>query len=62
MVKKFKPFEEARSYEGSLGLQTEWEWKKYIYVLMKDKRRKPKDIPTESDIVYKDTGWIGFKD
>lgn len=59
---KYKLFEEARLFVRALGLQTEREWRKYIYGLMKKLNRKPKDIPANPDLVYKDSGWIDYAD
>lgn len=52
---KYLPFEEAREYVRNQRFKSVSDW--YIY-----RRRKPKYIPNEPDVVYKDFGWINFKD
>lgn len=52
MKKKFRSFEEAQKYVHSLGLKNQKEWRQFART---DKR--PKDIPTNPEKVYKNTGW-----
>ena len=55
--KDFLPFKEAREFARSLKLKNYNEWKAY---LKSDKR--PDNIPTAPNVIYKDEGWIGIAD
>ena len=52
-IKSFVPFEEAKKFVHTLGLQGQREWKKYC-----KSGNKPDDIPTNPNIKYKNQGWI----
>jgi hypothetical protein len=53
----FLSFEEARHYVHELGLTSVSEWRTFC-----KSGRKPSDIPSTPDQVYKDAGWAGFND
>jgi hypothetical protein len=53
----YKPFEEARKLVRSKNLKSEEEWKKYT-----KSDDFPADIPKTPWSVYKDKGWISYKD
>jgi hypothetical protein len=53
----WRPFEEAREYVRSLGLESVLEWVAYI-----KSGQKPNDIPAKPNEVYKDVGWGGWSD
>ncbi len=55
--KGFLPFEEAREYVRSLGIETQKDWMAY-----RASSQKPKNIPTAPDLTYKETGWRGLAD
>ena len=54
---KFRDFQKARAYVQSLGLKNRDEWRAYI-----KSDKKPKDIPSNPNTVYKDQGWVGYRD
>lgn len=57
-----RPFEKARYFVRSLKLMSVSQWRLYA----RDKRpglpKKPNDIPSYPELVYKDLGWIDFQD
>jgi superfamily II DNA or RNA helicase len=54
---KFIEFEEARKYVRCLGLSTHKQWREFI-----NSGKKPKNIPSGADKVYKMKGWKGWAD
>jgi len=52
MKKKFRSFEEAKTFVQSLHLNSKKEWDEYC----RDGRR-PIDIPSSAHNIYKDKGW-----
>jgi superfamily II DNA or RNA helicase len=54
---EFRDFEDAKNYVAKLGLKTSKEWMRYS-----KSGKKPKDIPSNPRVTYKDTGWIGLYD
>jgi len=57
-----KAFEDAREFVQRLNLRSIKEWKMYCHGNISSKGRKPKDIPTSPDIVYKKRGWKNYRD
>jgi hypothetical protein len=55
--RKYRPFEEARAFVHSLKFKKVKEWKVYT-----KSGNKPADIPTNIFKVYKDKGWVSYKD
>ena len=55
--RKYRPFNEARTFARSLGLQSSTEWTIYTKT-----GQLPDDIPVAVYSVYKDDGWAGFGD
>ncbi len=53
----YKPFEEARIFVRSLGLQGQKDWRQYIKL-----PSSPKDIPSSPEKVYMNKGWNGIGD
>lgn len=53
----FMEFAEARSFTQSLRLNNCKEWKVYCKSI-----NRPTDLPTNPDKIYKDKGWISWKD
>ena len=60
--KKFRSFEEAREFIQALGLKSNREWKRYCKGELAGRMPKPKDIPTNPNLTYKDQGWKGLGD
>ena len=54
---RFRPFEEAREFVRSLGLSDTKEWREYSW-----SGKRPHDIPSKPEIVYKGKGWKGLGD
>lgn len=57
----FRPFPEARAFIRTLELQSPREWELYRQGRLKDKERKPKDIPSRPDNTY-EKEWRGWPD
>ena len=55
--KKFKPFQQARIFVRSLGLNNVKDWRGYI-----KNDDFPNDVPKNPDHTYRDIGWKGFGD
>ena len=56
------PFEEARKFVWSLNLESVKEWRDYCEGKSPDKPVKPANIPNDPEKVYREDGWIGYKD
>jgi hypothetical protein len=54
---KWRPFKEAREYVRSLGLRTQKDWRAFL-----KSSDRPKDIPSNPDRFYKDSGWHSLGD
>jgi hypothetical protein len=61
-LKKYRPFKEARAFVHGLGLKSWSEWKKYCRGELREKGKKPEDIPSNPNLPYKDKGWINWYD
>jgi len=55
--KKYREFEEARSWARSLGLKSGKDWQKFTR-----EEKLPSDIPAAPHYVYKNIGWAGIGD
>ena len=53
----FLPYEDAKAFAKSLGLNSLEEFNKYC-----KSNKKPKNIPTNPNVVYIDKGWINWSD
>ena len=58
----WRPFEEAKLFSAELGLTGVMMWRKYCHGLLRDKGKRPEDIPYNPDRIYKDKGWVGWGD
>ena len=56
-LKKYRPFEDARRFVRSLGLQSNAEWQSFI-----KRRTLPSDIPTNPHRTYAGDGWCSLGD
>ena len=54
---EYRPFEEARMYMWSLGLESYKEWREW-----KKSGERPSDIPSSPNEIYKDEGWLSHGD
>jgi superfamily II DNA or RNA helicase len=61
-MRAFRPFAEARAWVRVLGLRGVQDWKKYRAGRLNGKPAKPTDIPNNPEVVYKDRGWIDWRD
>ncbi|MCK5536604.1 MAG: hypothetical protein KAI79_07240, partial [Bacteroidales bacterium] len=59
---KYLSYEESKKFMYSLELKTTLEWKKYSKGELEGYTKRPNNIPTAPDYVYKDKGWIDFSD
>jgi len=62
MKRKFCTFQEARKFARSLGLKSVLEWRQYSKGEMPEKGKRPKDIHSTPDRIYKNKGWKGYGD
>ncbi len=53
----WRTFEEAKKFVNQLRLKSSTEWRNYII-----SEKKPHDIPSAPEIIYKHKGWIGYGD
>ena len=53
----WRPFDKARAFVRSLGLEFSADWKTYCR-----SGKKPDDIPVKASTVYADAGWAGTSD
>jgi hypothetical protein len=53
----WQPFKKARAFVRRLGFRSHMEWREYC-----GSGRKPKDVPSNPDRVYAQTGWISWGD
>ena len=56
----WRSFEKARSFIHKLKLKNDKEWRSYCQG--EEKRKKPKDVPSTPNIIYKDCGWVDLGD
>lgn len=59
---KWRSFKKARAFVRKLGLQSNQEWRAYVRGDIKKLGKKPDDIPSNPNFVYKDDGWNGYGD
>jgi len=57
ILKKYRPYRQAQKYVKKLGLKSVVEWNNFCKGKMKNKGRKPDDIPANQCMVYKNKGW-----
>jgi superfamily II DNA or RNA helicase len=58
----WRPFEEARSFARELQLADAVEWAKYCAGKMPQVGVRPLDIPSNPQLTYKTSGWMGIGD
>jgi superfamily II DNA or RNA helicase len=61
-LKKYRPFNEARSFVRSLKLKNNTEWLAFGKGLMPSKGKLPDDIPAYPNQTYAQKGWNGLGD
>lgn len=59
--KGYLSFEEARKFAASLNLKTRREWRSYVKNEFPELPKKPENIPSHPDGIYKVKGWQGWK-
>jgi len=55
--KKFLPYDNAKGIVDKLNLKSNNEWREYCKTNL-----KPKNIPSNPDIIYKKDGWVSWSD
>ncbi|MFM2199931.1 MAG: hypothetical protein RLZZ505_3363 [Verrucomicrobiota bacterium] len=60
--RKYRSFNEARTFAHSLGLKGVAEWREFCKGSLKDKGSLPPDIPSKPDNCYLKSGWAGYGD
>jgi len=60
--RKYRSFNDARSYVHSLNLKTVKEWRQFCRGEMPEKGNRPSDIPVGPERPYKMKGWKGYGD
>lgn len=58
----WRPFEEARAYARSLGLDSQEAWRRFAREADPEKQELPLDIPRTPNVIYKGQGWKGHPD
>jgi superfamily II DNA or RNA helicase len=58
----WRPFEEAREFVRKLGIHGQKEWAAYCAGTLTRCGKKPYDIPTTPEKIYKTDGWIDLSD
>lgn len=59
---EWRIFDEAKRFIKQLGIKNTLDWKKYCKGELEGFDKKPDDIPTAPDYVYKNFGWINYAD
>ena len=59
---KFRPFRDARRYARALGLQSFTHWREYCRGHVPEAGARPDDIPFNPDRVYRNRGWVSWRD
>ena len=57
-----RKFEDARKFVQNLNLKNLKEWIKFIKGELKGYAPKPSDIPNSPELIYKESGWLGYGD
>lgn len=59
---KYLSFAEARNYVRKQNLKSAQEWKLWSKGDLKGKGKRPDFIPSQPDVIYRDSGWISWTD
>lgn len=59
---EWRVFDEAKKFIRKLGIKNTLDWKKYCKGELEGYERKPNDIPSAPDTVYKKCGWVNYAD
>lgn len=60
--RQFLSFLEARQFARSLNLRGQSDWFRFCKENKNNNQRFPANIPTNPNVVFKNRGWIGFRD
>lgn len=60
--KRYRPFEEARTFAHKLGLKSQNEWLRFCKEGLPEKGNLPPDIPAKPSSTYGDHGWMSWGD
>lgn len=61
-LRKFRSFQDARTFVHSLKLKNQDEWRKFCKGQMPEKGAFPADLPTNPHHTYAKTGWVNTAD
>jgi superfamily II DNA or RNA helicase len=61
-LREYRTYKKARKYVYKLGLKSHTEWLEYCKGTLKEKGKKPDDIPSDPSGTYKDIGWLSYGD
>ena len=61
-IQKWLPYNDARNFARSLGLEYKEQWNIYVKGLYSDKKALPENIPKDPDWIYRYTGWRDWSD
>ena len=59
--KKFKQYDEAVKFVHKLNLKTITDWRSYSSGKMTKFEKRPVDIPSAPNVIYKNDGWMDWK-
>jgi len=59
--RSFLPYDRARSFVALLGLETDRDWRAYCAGKLPGLGRRPENIPSNPNLVYRHSGWCGVK-
>ncbi|OGV74406.1 MAG: hypothetical protein A3K19_03470 [Lentisphaerae bacterium RIFOXYB12_FULL_65_16] len=60
--RKPRPYAAARAYVRDLALTSSSEWRQYCAGRLPHLGKKPDDIPRHADAVYRNAGWVSWRD
>jgi len=60
--RKWRPFRQARLFVRKLGLENNQQWRAYVRGEYRELGKKPNDIPSNPNFVYRNDGWTGYGD
>jgi superfamily II DNA or RNA helicase len=58
----WRPFKEAREFVRGLGLKSGPQWREYRAGRLLDQGVLPRDIPTNPNLIYAQSGWVNMGD
>lgn len=59
--RKFLPYDQARVFAARLGLDSYEQWRRYCSGQIPHLSKRPDNIPSNPNVVYKNSGWSGIR-